>query len=224
MGDYNMYTSAEAGYQILLAPGAAQLVDPINRPGSWSNNSSFAEIHTQSPRTTSFDGGVTGGLDDRFDINLVSADVMTGFKGIQYIPGTYRPLGNDGLHFNKSIVALPTNTAAPDSVIQALHLMSDHLPLMMEVKTLPENAFNGATAVAQAEPVGFTMAESVVYWNKPTTGILQIADLQGRILQQMPINDASYTPLQKPLTNGLYIISLIQNNRLAKSWKWAVMQ
>ena len=45
-----------------------QLFDPINRIGHWHNNSSFADVHTQSPRTSSFGGGANGGMDDRLSL------------------------------------------------------------------------------------------------------------------------------------------------------------
>ena len=53
-----------------------QLFDPINRIGHWHNNSSFADVHTQSPRTSSFGGGANGWMDDRFDWLLVSAQFL----------------------------------------------------------------------------------------------------------------------------------------------------
>lgn len=142
-GDFNMYTSTESGYIRLTEPGIGRLIDPINRPGNWNNNSSFADIHTQSPRTTSFDGGVTGGMDDRFDFILANDEVMNGTGGLMYIPGSYRAVGNDGQHFNLSILSNPANTSAPDSIIQALHAMSDHLPVVMDVLFDPSSVSTG---------------------------------------------------------------------------------
>ena len=46
-GDLNVYRSSEQAYQLLLNAGVG-LIDPINRPGNWNNNASFADIHTQS--------------------------------------------------------------------------------------------------------------------------------------------------------------------------------
>jgi hypothetical protein len=34
------------------------------------------------------------------------------------------------------------NTSAPDSVIQALHQLSDHLPVLVDIEVNPVNAFN----------------------------------------------------------------------------------
>jgi hypothetical protein len=101
-GDLNTYRSTEVGYQNLVSGGSNFLKDPINMPGNWTNNSSFAAIHTQSPRASgSTDCGVTGGLDDRFDHILVSQNVMSGINLLQYTTSSYKAIGNDGSHYNQ---------------------------------------------------------------------------------------------------------------------------
>ena len=97
-GDFNLYHSSEASYQLLLSTNpnpVGQLFDPINMPGDWTQNPSFAAIDTQSPRTQSFGGGATGGMDDRFDFILVSAALMD-TAGTYAMPETYHAFGNDG--------------------------------------------------------------------------------------------------------------------------------
>lgn len=133
-GDFNLYSSFEPAYQHLLSLGEnpeGRLLDPINRPGAWNNSISFAEIHTQSPRTQSIGGGATGGLDDRFDFILVSAAWMD-TSGSYVIPSSYTAVGNDGLHFNMAVND-GTNFAVPDSVADALHDCADHLPVVVDV-------------------------------------------------------------------------------------------
>jgi hypothetical protein len=132
MGDFNLYSSNEKAYQNLINnPNASgKLYDPINRPGNWSATSSFADIHTQSTRTSGLaDGGASGGLDDRFDHILVSQGVMLGQSKFLYLQGSYTALGQDGKHFNKSVNASPANANVPTQVIQSLYEMSDHLPI-----------------------------------------------------------------------------------------------
>lgn len=141
-GDLNLYSSDEPAWQNLRADGQAQFVDFINREGDWSNNSNFADVHTQSPRTASFDLGVTGGMDDRFDFILGTRFVRDGSYGLQYIEDSYNTPGNDGAHFNTSILANPPNTSAPDSIIQALHDLADHLPVMASFKFDYSAGFN----------------------------------------------------------------------------------
>ena len=54
-GDFNLYTSDEPAYQLLLDPEPntnGQLFDPIDTPGDWNNSVSYAQIHTQSTRSS----------------------------------------------------------------------------------------------------------------------------------------------------------------------------
>jgi hypothetical protein len=130
-GDCNIYTSSELAYQYMLssAVGLAGVVqDPIDRPGNWHDGSSFASIHTQSTRTTAFGGGATGGLDDRFDLMLVGPALQDG-EGMDVLDSTYTACGQDGLHFNRSLIDSPPDTVVPSNVLQALYQGSDHLPL-----------------------------------------------------------------------------------------------
>ncbi|MFB6306288.1 MAG: hypothetical protein ABEH43_04760, partial [Flavobacteriales bacterium] len=133
-GDFNFKTSSEKGYQALISGGVDPFIDPIDRPGDWNANSSFSDIHTQSTRkSTDIECGATGGLDDRFDLIHTTDNIMNGTDSVEYIDSTYRTPGNDDQHFDESIISSPQNTSAPDSVIDALYYMSDHLPVVMDV-------------------------------------------------------------------------------------------
>ena len=132
VGDFNLYSSSEQAYQNLIASGNCQFLDPINTPGSWHASSGYAEIHTQSTRTTSFGGGATGGLDDRFDFILCTEDVLDGSNHLEYVPNSYSAIGNDGNHYNTSLIASPVNSVFPDSIVQDLYYMSDHLPVLAD--------------------------------------------------------------------------------------------
>lgn len=132
-GDLNVYRSTEACYQTLTS-GPNALQDPIAAPGNWNNNASFAAIHTQSTRLSgNYDCGATGGSDDRFDQILVSANMITGSDSLRYLPNSYKAIGNDGNHFNASLISSPSNTDYPDSVVRALFYMSDHMPVRMQM-------------------------------------------------------------------------------------------
>lgn len=135
-GDFNLYTSSEPAYQELIesqADNSGRLYDPMNAPGNWHDNGSFAGVHTQSTRTTSFGGGATGGLDDRFDFLLPTYNFQT-ISGWQYLAGSYTELGNDGNHLNQAINA-GTNTAVPEYVADALHYAADHLLVYLDIHT-----------------------------------------------------------------------------------------
>jgi hypothetical protein len=132
-GDLNVYRSSESCYQTLTSGGSNPLVDPINSPGNWNNNGSFASLHTQSTRNgQNLDCGSQGGSDDRFDQILVSGTVMDGSDSLIYLANSYDAIGNDGNHFNSSLIAAPTNSQYPDSVVNALYYMSDHLPVTLK--------------------------------------------------------------------------------------------
>jgi hypothetical protein len=133
-GDFNLYTSAEAAYNTILNGGSVLLKDPINTPGEWHNDFNLRHVHTQSTRTSSIgDGGSWGGMDDRFDFIIVGEDVMNGSNQITYVPNSYLAYGNDGNRYNKAVNGTPTNTAVSSNIADALHYMSDHLPIVMKV-------------------------------------------------------------------------------------------
>lgn len=153
-GDFNLYDSFEPAYQEFLesqANNEGRLFDPIDTPGVWHNNASFAPVHTQSTRTTSLgDGGATGGCDDRFDFLLVSDDLLDGV-GFSYVDGSYTAFGQDGQHFNININDSPTNTVG-QALANNLQAASDHLPVYMDLQV---------PALAGALPtlLAFTMVE-----------------------------------------------------------------
>ena len=137
-GDFNIYSNnstSEPAFDMLTSEGEnsqGQLFDPINRIGNWHNNSSFADVHTQSPRTTQFGGGANGGMDDRFDWLFISESMLSTDSDVHYMEDTYEVLGNDGNHFNDAINN-GNNSAVSNEIANALHSASDHLPVYMDV-------------------------------------------------------------------------------------------
>ena len=133
MGDFNVSTSTNDAYQEFTAHSNLdiRLYDPVNSPGSWSSET-YADLHTQSTHTS---GGCAsgGGLDDRFDFILASDAIMSNTHKVRYIPGSYRAYGNDGEHYNKSIVDGPT-IAEGGAIAGALYNVSDHLPVIMDME------------------------------------------------------------------------------------------
>ena len=137
-GDLNIYSNnseSEPCFEMLIGSqdnNNGQLFDPINRIGHWHNNSSYADVHTQSPRTSSFGGGANGGMDDRFDWLLVSAQFLDESSNLKYIENSYVTYGNDGNHFNDAINS-GSNSAVSNDIAEALHDASDHLPVYMDL-------------------------------------------------------------------------------------------
>lgn len=156
-GDYNIQSSSQAMYQHLLSAGPGQAFDPIGLPGSWSSNSNFTSIHTQSPANSlQFSGQTLGGVDDRFDFQLMTGEMLDN-GGVSYIPGTYRAFGNNGTHgcCGNSIA---DGTGASPAVLDALTKASDHLPVVadyqlpammgVEVAAMPTTVTLGASITA----------------------------------------------------------------------------
>ena len=175
-GDYNIQSSSEASYTTMLAAGNGQALDPINAPGSWHNNAGFAAIHTQAPQVAQFDGLSGGGMDDRFDFQLVTNTVKDG-EGMSYIgtgvPNTsvapsqhsYHAFGNNGTTYNADVnnpanTALPVSEYNPDigagepsraTVLDSLFTASDHLPVVADYQ-LPAR-MGAAVDAAPAEVI-----------------------------------------------------------------------
>lgn len=154
VGDFNMYDSNEPAYQKFIANEAdndGRAEDPLASSGGvgdWHINPAFASVHTQSPRTTQFGGGAHGGLDDRFDFILTSFGINDNSK-VDMIPGTYTAFGNDGNHFDTSLLDGP-NSAVSATVAQAIHDASDHLPVYADFVSLSNGGGSNLPPIAEA--------------------------------------------------------------------------
>jgi PKD repeat protein/endonuclease/exonuclease/phosphatase family metal-dependent hydrolase len=132
-GDFNLYTSSEPAYQAIMDNVTYAFNDPLPS-GNWHNGSSYSDIHTQSTRLNDPMGGSSGGLDDRFDFILFTDDVANASNRVQYISNSCIAFGNDGNHYNDALIDPPVNPNLPDSIIQALYYMSDHLPVICDLR------------------------------------------------------------------------------------------
>jgi hypothetical protein len=148
-GDFNIQSSTETSYQMLIGSQAnnrGRAFDPINRPGTWNNASSFRFIHTQAPAGTS-------GSDDRFDFILLGGELLDGV-GFDYIGNpaapyssttwndpnhSYRCWGQDGSYFNNTIIST-TNAMVGATIAQALYDSANidtsggHLPVFLDLR------------------------------------------------------------------------------------------
>lgn len=133
MGDMNLYTSEEGAFVAFTTPTGTnqfRFYDPINKVGSWNNNSVFKSVHTQSTHYSSSGCFSSGGMDDRFDFILSSIDVLNNTRGLKHI--SYKAVAQDGNRFNQSLLS-PDNKSVPSEVLNALYNMSDHLPVEMKL-------------------------------------------------------------------------------------------
>ena len=135
-GDLNMYGSDEPAYYNFTQSqsyGNALFIDPVSNAdiGSW-NTGSFTQYHTQSTHYNSKKCAASGGLNDRFDLFLISDEVRFGNKGLRYVTDSYKAIGNDGNHYNSAIND-GDNLAVSDEIANALYTVSDHLPITIKI-------------------------------------------------------------------------------------------
>ncbi len=171
LGDFNIYRSSESAYLNLLnQSGNGYVIDPINRPGNWHNNITFADIHTQSTCglfSNCPNGGSGGGLDDRFDMILISQAIKDS-GGICINEYSYQAFGNDGEHFNNSINDPPFNIITQE-IANSLYNSSDHLPVFADFNfgiltdTKPDEPALSAYSLYQNYPNPFNPSTTIKY-------------------------------------------------------------
>ncbi len=236
-GDFNIYRSGEGAYQGLTQTGNntnGKFNDIISMSGFW-NQSSYAINHTQSPRTNSFGGGATGGMDDRFDMFLFS-DAIVQNGGFDIVSNSYKAYGNDGMHYNQALNTPPYTTY--DSLLQwSIHNASDHLPVIVKLK------YNTTLAPIskQADCMGVDCKDklkaddaSVTVYPNPVHNVLSVKfhqnistpfdlylyDINGRINQTLHLqnaNNGTVVPLDMSNTaNGIYYLKSPQINGVYK--------
>jgi hypothetical protein len=191
-GDFNFYSSntsgnyQEPGYNTLIETGtdtSGQVHDPIDSPGTWHNSSSFASIHTQSTRSSSFGVGVGGGMDDRFDFILASTQVMNETYDMTYVDNTYAAYGNDGLHLNDSINDSPTNTAVGAVIADALYYASDHLPVVASFSFPPGEGSGVQIVISEIMPNPSAVSDSFGEWFEVYNADSVSHDLNGWVIK-----------------------------------------
>jgi len=222
MGDFNTYTSSENCYQNLISSTAGffRFYDPVNKPGDWNNNGTFARWHTQSVASTSNGCQASGGMDDRFDHIMASYSLMNGTNGLHCIPETYHAVGQDGNHFNKSINDYPINTSVPADVLEAIASNSDHLPVRVNL-LLPSGVPGGVHSVnarLQAVIVNSEQGFSIVQVSTPVPVKITatIYNLAGQLCAVSEVNVPSgiseFALPDSGLGSGLYLVRLQSSN------------
>jgi endonuclease/exonuclease/phosphatase family metal-dependent hydrolase len=187
-GDFNIRSSTEPSYQTLLATGNGQAVDPIHAPGTWHSNLSAKVVHTQAPSVNPPEPLFGGGMDDRFDFQLVSGELLDG-EGLSYVSGSYHAFGNNGTHALNGSITTGSGAAAP--VLSTLANISDHLPVVADyqlpakmqvtLEDVPESVLLGArvdvdVTIENAAPVAAVSgADELDYQISGTGGVIGTA-------------------------------------------------
>lgn len=160
MGDFNTANSYEAGYQsVINSPDSTKrMSDPpfypdrtVKYPAEWGDNAGdYAAQLTTSTRalaTVPNSCGTSGGAKSWYDHIFISPWLVKGANYVQYLPGSYQTIGNDGHRIGVDInSATPqVNTSAPAAVINALWQFSNKYPVSI---TLLVKANRNAYSVA----------------------------------------------------------------------------
>lgn len=142
LGDFNIYTPDEPAFVRFLASLAdndGRVYDPQNVIGDWDNSGTgYAVYHTQCPCLNNCPVGLGfagGGMDSRFDMFLPTYPMNNG-EGVDVVPGSYKVIGQDGLHYNTDLniaPVIPEGQAYADALIGA----SDHLPIQIDIQVPP---------------------------------------------------------------------------------------
>ena len=205
-GDTNIQSGTQDAYQKLVqseANNAGRFFDPISPFGTpsvnWNNNSSYKFIHTQDP---SGNPATYGGMDDRFDMILLSMNMYSGtglrYKGnpaVKFSTTTWndpnhstRAWGNDGTSFNAKLTTTGNTMVGPDiaqSLINASGL-TGHLPVFLDLLTpTPQTA----------DVSGRITLEQVADQSKPLTFLFT------------PTSGTAFSRSVTPAANGDYTIT-----------------
>jgi len=228
MGDFNTQSSSEVCFQDMINSSNlnARFYDPPNQLGDWvTTPSAFAPYLTENTRSIDpGDCGATGSLNRRFDHILCTQPIMQGTNSVQYIPGSFNVIGNDGNHASLALTDPPANTSVPPAVLNALYYMSNHLPISVKIAiTLPNTITTGSNSLSITE-------NSFTVFPNPATGLLYIRgtsktiepykiilkNILGQIIlekENATINNLIESQVNvSSLSRGIYFVEIISKN------------
>ena len=225
-GDLNLYTASEPAFQELLdVTNNITFVDPANRVGSWSNNTNYLDVFTQSTRTQSGLGGATGGFDDRFDFIMTSENMLTN-TDIYYVSDSYQVYGNNNNSncYNQEINSSDCDGADFNQTIRnSLYTMSDHLPVILELQTTEELGVNDAVYNNGIKIVGSNVVSERLQLRITNSDVynLTIYNTMGQIVRHIKTHNETNVILDvSKLTSGIYYITSL--NKLSKPLKFVI--
>lgn len=225
-GDFNIYTASEPAFQnMLYYPNEeVRFYDPINQIGSWNNNNYFAAVHTQSTHTNG-NCASGGGMDDRFDFIMISDEVRDGTEKVKYLQDSYWAVGQDGQHFNQSLLSYPDNTTVPSDVLNALYGMSDHLPVIIDLVVGDETGFvdmlESYVDITFNNPFKDQLSLKIKPDNTATFTI-DLMDITGRLYYSQTIHVIGQKELTIPtheFGHGMYLLKLTDDKGMTTSYK-----
>lgn len=225
-GDFNFYTSNEEGFQAIIDNlNPIKIIDPINRlcpdfPNDgrdyfdadydrtffW-NNESFADVHSQSTRTSSLDDGSGGGMDDRFDFIMFSENFTTS-SSLYYVEGSYKTIGNNANCYNGAVIDENCTGTYSQELREALYFFSDHLPIVMEME-MPENTLSTNNFSENATLLSTVVSNTLqLNLKKPVTSINIINQLGQTVILKKDVTTSNLNIDTSFLAKGLYYIKI----------------
>ena len=223
-GDFNLYTANEEAFQEIIdvnGVNAVDFIDPINRIGEWSNNTTFQDVHTQSTLRSNghlldengFPDGATGGLDDRFDFIMIS-DNLVGNPELEYVTDSYETYGNNGNCYNDSINDSNCTGTYSQSIRNSLFNFSDHLPVVLDLETNLSLLNTSSQEFVQATvelPRGNVVQEQLLLKINDPSMIesVSIVNTVGQEMEQILIRNTSEAILDvSTWSKGMYFINI----------------
>lgn len=218
-GDLNLYRASEPAFQELIdATNHITFEDPANRVGSWSNNTSYLDVFTQSTRTAFGLGGATGGFDDRFDFILTSESMATNPE-LSFVPGSYKVYGNNNNSscYNSEINSVDCSGSDYNLTIRnALYYMSDHLPVTLELQTNKTLNVERETVKESIKIEGSNIINDILRLrikNNLEINSLSVYNVLGQKVEVIKLLDRNFVNLNVSyLSSGIYYISTNSNN------------
>lgn len=206
-GDFNVYSSNEPAYQLLLSEdNAIVMEDPIDAPGNWGSSSyPFKQILTQSTRSSQiYNDGAGGGVDDRFDFILVSENLKESSSSLRADIASYEALGNNGECYNGNITDCADGNDVPEEILTSLYYMSDHLPVIMNLETDITLGISAQTRLQQ--DLISVFGDRILVRPETRSAIVEIRifDTFGRIVFNQMCTPGQYLNLSD-LSEGVYI-------------------
>jgi hypothetical protein len=200
MGDHNLYGASEAAYQrlteVLIDPGPA---------GEWDRNSTYAYYHTQSTRLSSLaDGGSGGGLNSRFDFIFFSPACTLSTAKARYLPGSHKVIAQDGLHFGKSLLDPPQVAGYSQAVLNALYMVSDHLPVVAEFALNVTSALTALPLAVERPNFQVRVEPGYLEVTAEVPGKVVVYDLRGQQVEAGHLSPGSSFSLTLPA--GVYLL------------------
>jgi len=148
MGDFNTASSYEAGYQSVItsADSSTMMSDPpfspdqsVKYPAQWETASnvyaSYLTTTTRALANVPNTCGTSGGAKSWYDHIFISPWLVKGTNYMQYIPNSYKTIGNDGNRIGVDInSATPViNSSVPAAVVNALFQFSNKYPVTIKL-------------------------------------------------------------------------------------------